>query len=332
MSGTRTRWAAIGAAVAVTLGAGGLGVVNAVQSSGERGVYTAIEPCRLVDTRPAHGIGGRTSPLGPAENYQLQGTGDNGECTGIPGDAIALALNVTPVGPTRSTNLRFFPGGPVPNASSLNPAPGQPPTPNAVTVDLANDGSFRVYNFQGQVHLVADIVGYYRDHNHDDRYFTKAQTNAQLELTKFLSINVYADPALNFDDRYANLSDSGVGGLNVDVDFNFTIPPDYTTGTPLRLRLLAYSRNAPCQVALLPNWTFISRADVGNVSDGTSSLIADDEDAVSFGETHVAQEWWYSIDSSTPLEPGDAVGFGVFSSSSGTFCDLIVTGASVYYE
>lgn len=180
-SPSRFRWAAIGAILAVTLGGGGVGVVGAVQSTGPRGAYNAIEPCRLVDTRPAHGIGGRTTPLGPDETYELQGSGDHGECTGIPGDAIALALNVTPVGPTRRTNVRFWPDGPVPNASSLNPAPGQPPTPNAVTVDLAADGSFRVYNLQGHVHLVADIVGYYRDHDHDDRYHTIAEADAALD-------------------------------------------------------------------------------------------------------------------------------------------------------
>jgi len=43
--------AAIGAAVAVTLGAGGIGY--ATTTSGERSIYNAIEPWRLADTRPA---------------------------------------------------------------------------------------------------------------------------------------------------------------------------------------------------------------------------------------------------------------------------------------
>lgn len=181
----RARWAAIGAAVAVALGAGGFGIVHAVQSDGARGAYTSIEPCRLVDTRPDHGIGGRTTPLGPDETYAIQATGDNGHCIGIPGDAIAVALNVTPVGATDATNVRFWHDGPVPNVSSLNPAPGQRPIPNAVTVDLADGGSFNVYNFQGRVHLVADIVGVYRAHDHDDRYYTEDEVDGAVAQAGF---------------------------------------------------------------------------------------------------------------------------------------------------
>ena len=58
---SRTRWAAVAAAVAITLGAvglGGLNVANADVSSGDGAafipdnpVFIAINPCRLVDTR-----------------------------------------------------------------------------------------------------------------------------------------------------------------------------------------------------------------------------------------------------------------------------------------
>ena len=49
----RTRWAAIGAAVAITFGAGGLGIVSAAIGYGERTVYVPIVPCRVLDTRSA---------------------------------------------------------------------------------------------------------------------------------------------------------------------------------------------------------------------------------------------------------------------------------------
>ena len=45
----RTRWAAIGAAVAVTLGAGGLTMVSASGSPASR--FVAITPERILDTR-----------------------------------------------------------------------------------------------------------------------------------------------------------------------------------------------------------------------------------------------------------------------------------------
>lgn len=173
MSLIRTRWAAIGAAVAVTLGAGGaISIVDATVSSGERTVFEAVTPCRLFDTRPAFQIGPRSSPLGPNDTYTATA---HGNCT-IPTDAVGLVMNVTAVDATLPTFLTIWATGATrPNASSLNPAPGQPPTPNAVTTDLSAGGKFDVYNKQGSVHVFADVTGYYADHNHNDQYYTKAQ-------------------------------------------------------------------------------------------------------------------------------------------------------------
>ena len=41
-SHTRTRWAAIGAVVAVTLGGGGMGITYATTSSGDRAIYRIV--------------------------------------------------------------------------------------------------------------------------------------------------------------------------------------------------------------------------------------------------------------------------------------------------
>lgn len=49
---------------------------------------------------------------------------------------------------------------PMPNSSSLNPVPGQPPTPNAVTTELAPNGRFEVHNLRGHVHVIIDVNGY----------------------------------------------------------------------------------------------------------------------------------------------------------------------------
>jgi hypothetical protein len=173
----RTRWAAIGAAVAVTLGAGGIGLVSAGPlSSGARTVLVPAN-CRLADTRPAPDtVGPRTSPLGPAETYTLSAHGTNGNCT-IPADATALALNVTALSATAPlTFLTLWNADqPQPTTSSLNPAAGQPPTPNAVNVDLSATGQFKIFNALGSVGVIIDVTGYYQDHNHDDRYDTRLQ-------------------------------------------------------------------------------------------------------------------------------------------------------------
>lgn len=170
MSMLRVRWAAIGAVLAICLGAGTIGVANAVKSTGERAVYSAIEPCRLLDTRPNQGIGGRTTPLGPAEVYPLTAHGSNGQCVGIPNDTVALELNVTGLLAPGATHFTIWDGqGSVPNASHLNLTAGHGPAPNSVTTDLAA-GSFAIFNNSATTHAIIDIVGIYQDHNHDDRY------------------------------------------------------------------------------------------------------------------------------------------------------------------
>ena len=180
MSLLRTRWAAVGAAVAITLGAGGIGLVSAAKDTGDRAVYTAIEPCRLLDTRPGQGIGGRTAPLGPHETYPLTAHGTNGQCIDIPTDTVALELNVTGLQATETTYFTIWDGqGAVPNASHLNLTAGHGPTPNSVTTDL-NAGKFSIYNDVGSAHAIIDIVGIYQDHNHDDRYYTEAQVDELL--------------------------------------------------------------------------------------------------------------------------------------------------------
>ena len=125
-------------------------------------------------------MGPRSAPLGPNETYDLSGWGAVGDCT-LPSDTAGLALNVTPVDPTAPTFLTLFPSGvPVPLASNLNPTPGQPPTPNAVNVDLNAAGVFSVFNLAGNVHVAIDVVGIYDDHNHDDRYYTESEVDAAI--------------------------------------------------------------------------------------------------------------------------------------------------------
>lgn len=186
---TRTRWAAIGAAVAVCLGAGGVGISHAVTSTGERAVYVPIEPCRLADTRPAPDhVGPIASALTADSTVVVEGRGEVGECD-LPADATGLGLNVTAIEPTLPTYLTLFPAGTSPPlASNLNPVPGEPPAPNAVTVDLSADGEFEVYNLQGSVHLIIDVVGYYVDHDHDDRYYVKDDVYTKTEVDELVAI------------------------------------------------------------------------------------------------------------------------------------------------
>ena len=156
-----TVWFATGAALALVVT---LLVFQAWSASAAPGdsdsTFVPTTSCRLFDSRPAPDRVGLLDEWQATETKTVQGTGTNGNCT-IPTDAVALSLNVTAVGATEETFLTFWPSGVLPFGSSLNPAPGQPPTPNAVNVTLSSTGSFEVYNNKGSVNILADVNGYY---------------------------------------------------------------------------------------------------------------------------------------------------------------------------
>jgi hypothetical protein len=122
--------------------------------------FVPITPCRLIDTRPAPLRVGPTAAFGADDTKTIAARGSNGDCT-IPAIAIGLSLNVTAVGASQATFLTLWPGGTKPTASSLNPTPGEPPTPNAVTTRLSSAGAFNVFNRFGTVEVIIDINGYY---------------------------------------------------------------------------------------------------------------------------------------------------------------------------
>lgn len=127
--------------------------------------------CRLVDTRPSpRTVGPRNTPLAAGDIYEVTVRGSNGQCTSadglaIPADAVGVALNVTATNATASSNIRVYPANltTVPLLSNLNVTAGAPPTPNKVDVKLSPDGKIKVYNFNGSVNVILDVVGYYTD-------------------------------------------------------------------------------------------------------------------------------------------------------------------------
>jgi len=175
-------------------------------------VFVPITPCRVLDTRAGSAVATRQTPLGAGETYTQNAHGNNGLCTGIPTDATALSLNVTAINATvAGTYLTIWPtGAPLPDASSLNPVPGQPPTPNAVVTDISPGGQFNIFNFSGTVNLLVDINGYYVDHNHDDRYYTRAQIDVRAPLTQTLSVSSAAFSPTSSSSDY--LKSGGSGG------------------------------------------------------------------------------------------------------------------------
>ena len=146
----RARWAAVGAAVAVVLGGGGLFVANAAQS-GPGSTFVPIEPARVLDTRnfdsfdPVDCWTGGPYADQPGITFKVVGSTDvcNLAPNAVPEGATALVLNVTVVRPTGAGFVSVRPARSddfvEPSISQLNFEAGEV-APNAVTVGLPVDG------------------------------------------------------------------------------------------------------------------------------------------------------------------------------------------------
>lgn len=171
MSGLlRARWAAIGAAVAVSLGAGGIALVNA--SGSPSSTFVAVTPERVLDTRTGIGLAGPFESMIPRD---LPVTGvvptTAGDRSVVPAGATAVTLNVTGVSASAAGFISVRPGdasGP-PSTSNLNIEAGQI-VPNAVTVQVPTSGSaagtiqivFDAYGAPGHTtDILIDVVGYF---------------------------------------------------------------------------------------------------------------------------------------------------------------------------
>jgi hypothetical protein len=142
---------------------GSLGVIQSLGSPSSDLVYTAIPPCRIIDTRLAGGPIATDS----VRDFNSSGTdflaqgGDGGDC-GIPADASAILMNVTVVDPTRQGYLTLYPFGTArPLASQLNYVIGDIKGNEVIVKQtLGQPYDFSVYA-NGATHVVADVAGYF---------------------------------------------------------------------------------------------------------------------------------------------------------------------------
>src|SRR5262245_28452743 len=179
----RTRAIALVASATVGLVAGALSmpVALATISSGERSTFVDVDPRRILDTRSNLGLAGKLASSVPR---QLQVTGSvpvapSGTATVVPSGATGVVLNVTAVKPTRAGFVAVRPGNPAgaPSTSNLN-VPAGAILPNQVTVGLPANGKIQLW-YQGSgggtTDLLVDVVGYYDNHIHDDRYLEQSK-------------------------------------------------------------------------------------------------------------------------------------------------------------
>jgi hypothetical protein len=133
-------------------------------------------------------------------------------------------------------------------------------------------------------------------------------------------------------------STSSVSGF----DFQFTIPPDYTTGNTLTVRVVWHTSATDCQMFLRENSVSVARVGRAHIigefaSTGLESVGGDLLQAPS--TPNVTQQKLYTINSpipATPLQAGDNVIFGLFRDlreghEDTCAANLTVQGVSIVY-
>jgi hypothetical protein len=125
--------------------------------------YTAITPCRIVDTRLGGGAltGGSPRSFVAASSTSLAAQGGNAAGCGIPAAAVAIQANVVAVAGTGSGYLKVYPfGATVPTASYLNFRDGKAiANGGAITLDTSGAKHFTVLASR-TTHVVIDVSGY----------------------------------------------------------------------------------------------------------------------------------------------------------------------------
>ena len=163
----RSRWAAVGAAVAVTLGAGGMVAVNAAPS--EPSSFVSITPIRILDTRTDVGLNGpfesgvaQTMPVTGIVPTQPPAPADPVSVEVVPSTATSVVLNVTVVNPQTKGFLSVRPGDATgdPATSNINWAAGGANIANAVTVQLPTAGDINIFVNGTVGEVLIDVAGY----------------------------------------------------------------------------------------------------------------------------------------------------------------------------
>ncbi len=124
-------------------------------------VLVAMSPVRVLDTRPA--------PYGPIGTPIAQKLGKNatinlplaGSTRPLPSEAVAAVINITiDDDSTEKSYLTIWPQGEArPNTSANNAEPGLV-VANSMIAKLGTNGGISIYNLQGAVNVVIDLVGY----------------------------------------------------------------------------------------------------------------------------------------------------------------------------
>lgn len=119
--------------------------------------FYAIDPTRVLDSRFGKGLSG---PWGPNTTRDLTVAGAAG--TNVPSSANGMIANFTVTDGTAQSLITVYPSGApsLPTSSNLNFTAGQI-IPNLVAVRIPANHKVAIYNDQGNVNVIADVVGYF---------------------------------------------------------------------------------------------------------------------------------------------------------------------------
>lgn len=122
-------------------------------SPGFGAAFVPVAPARVFDTRTGVGTDFGQGTVGPGHS--------DGFVPEVPADAVAVAVNLTGIEPSAATYVSAWSSTtlPPPGTSTLNLAAGQTAANHAV-VPLVGARS-AIYNHAGQVHVAADLAGYF---------------------------------------------------------------------------------------------------------------------------------------------------------------------------
>jgi hypothetical protein len=258
----RTRLAIAAVALAVSVG----GSVAAVATSGSaqpqgkahakamlalpidtstEAKFTAIAPCRIVDTRITGGPIHTGSPRSflAAGSSSLAAQGGNPLGCGVPSAAVAVQANVVTVGASGSGYLKIYPyGAAAPGASYMN-YPNGSALANGGTITLNTAGlkHFTVLAASHDTHVVIDVSGYFikpmfAQVNSDGSLGVHSRTTGSTQITSFpgayevdfdRDVSGCAYNATPFDQGYTAIVEPRSG--NVDGVFVYT---SNSSGTP----------------------------------------------------------------------------------------------------
>jgi len=200
---------------------------KALGDPGQDLVYVPVTPCRILDTRvvggpiPANSF--RDFDITDIVRFAPQG-GDTSNCNvGDKGSFAAAALNITVVSPSGGGYLTAFPYlASQPTAATMNYVAGD--IRNALAIVRLDQSAatyeFSVYSF-AQTHLVADVVGYFRE----------PEATALECVTESATITTSSTYGTEFTSPSCPAGYAAVSGGCSPANWSFTLQGTYTSAT-----------------------------------------------------------------------------------------------------